>query len=681
MLSFESHGGRLTSFNDGHIPETFRFQSTDNNDESSNSKIVTYDHSALPSRSEVHIYDGVLHPHHARMLYDATSESVGVGERCEAECVPAVSHQEHNRVSLKGESPWGTYVTIEEALNWIEWKQTNDYVDVSEDLDECCCISSSYEVYKSKWMCNIINFCKWQQMKQTAAVDPNEQNQSIDIKKSNSADVKVDTPLDIDSMRHALAREAVAQFFLQTIPVYPGSQSITLAPDPPPRHESLYQLNHFLDQAHGVAVWALSSHLGQSVQYHTDYAELLRYEYNVTVPPLFAGTIQCSELWNDGLGVVTADVGEDCDGIHECCGHCRRRRPRYDANTMGSGNIHTHRPLRCSFDGIHECGGICTSPQLATKSSTTDQRNIMRGGEFCANLRGLEHYTEHGYKGNLSGDAFGGWKRPIYQHDSQLNNIYRDESTQWVTIPYAFNRGICHKGDLPHLSAPIEQILVNKANASNPQSLDNSFPSRVIVGFNVFGHDVGDVIAKAPEHSRAFRRKVKLYRATVGACATDTSNNVNTKALDDKKKSGLNLEQVSQNKALAKLLVLAKREKVKQEFKQQQDKLTNSIWRKLLESKIQNEHSPLSVGDVVKEFGNATIDAEGRIPWPKPDDVHVHLHRMIKEKKPVCDVDGIAGPPGVCYVIFVMHNKEHETGTGINGWTSLSTLLDIEMEK
>lgn len=472
MLPFESHGGRLISFNDGHTPETFRFQASD---ESSSSKIVTYD-SALPSRSELHVYDDVLHPHHARMLYDATTETTVGRERSKAECS---AHHEHDGVSLKGESPWGTYVTIEEALNWIEWKQTRDCIDTPEDMDECC-ISSSYEVYKSKWMCNIINFCKWQQVKQST-VDSKERNQSVDIQ-SNSADCKVNVSLDMDSTRHALAREAVAQFFLQTIPVRPGSLSVTLAPDPPPRHESLYQLNNFLEKAHGVAVWALSSHPGQSVQYHIDYAELLRYEYNVTVPPLFAGTIQCSELWNDGAGVDTPNVRnfiDECDGIHECCGHCRRARPMLDTtNTLGLG-CHQHRPLRCSFDGIHECGSICAKPQLVTNPHSTNQNNIMRGGEFCVNLRGLEHYTEHGYKGNLSGDAFGGWRRPIDRHDSQFNNVFRDESTQWVTIPYAFNRGICHKGDLPHLSAPIEKIGVNGMDAANLQS-DNTSPSRVI---------------------------------------------------------------------------------------------------------------------------------------------------------------------------------------------------------
>lgn len=44
-------------------------------------------------------------------------------------------------------------------------------------------------------------------------------------------------------------------------------------------------------------------------------------------------------------------------------------------------------------------------------------------------------------------------------------------------------------------------------------------PSRVIVGFNVFGHDVGSLVSKAPEHSRAFHRRVRLYRSAMVACA------------------------------------------------------------------------------------------------------------------------------------------------------------------
>ena len=49
--------------------------------------------------------------------------------------------------------------------------------------------------------------------------------------------------------------------------------------------------------AHGVAVWALaSSNIGSQVPYHLDYAEQIRYDYNVIVPPLLAGTLHCTPI-------------------------------------------------------------------------------------------------------------------------------------------------------------------------------------------------------------------------------------------------------------------------------------------------------------------------------------------------------------------------------------------------
>lgn len=651
MLPFESHGGHLKAYNDGHVPETFRFQSEDAI--SSSPQIVNYD---IPSRSEVHIYENVLHEHHARMLYDVTSES------------STRQSQEGCGISLQGESPWGTYVTLEEALNWIEWKQTSG---TGYKENTSCSNSLSYQDYQSRWKKDIINFHNWLNTTKPLTDSPKAVSNGID----NNMNME-HIFLDMDSLRHALAVESVAQFFLQTIPVRPGSTSISLASDPPNRHETLYGLNHFLKNAHGVAVWALSSKAGHSVQYHIDYAELLRYEYNVTVPPLWAGTVQCSEIWNYRRidEDSTSNHAEQCDGIHECCGHCRKRSQVFHPKAQSTGfDSHPHRSLRCTFDGVHECSSICEKPQWSTISKKTPQRNsFMRGGEFCVNLRGLEHYSEHGYKGNISGDAYGGWKRPIQPKQSQCTDIFCDESSQWVTIPYAFNQGIVHKGDLPHLSAPIDRI---EAIETNSRDRKSSFESRVIVGFNVFGHDVGEVIAKAPEHSKAFRRKVKLYRATVGACASNKSSKVDTLGNNLKKQDGLNISQISENKALKKLLVLAKREKVKEEFRQQQQQLVNAVWSKLLK-RMKNDAPSPTVSDIVKELGNVEKHYGGKILCTRPDEVHAQLHRMILEESTFHDVDGIVDIPGASYKVFLNDDTEKDDKRR-NAWIALSAVIEV----
>jgi hypothetical protein len=555
IVAFESHGGRLEPFDDGHIPETFGCIS-----EEDVPRIVRYD-SSTANKTDVHIYDGVLDSNHACMLYNVTS-----GGRATLD----------TQADVRGESPWGTYVTIKEAMDWIEWKKVTS--DCSMECNNNC-----YEAYLMHWKQKITNFCKWrQQNEKKTATDEKKEEQTTTSSSSEAIAV------DIDSIRHLLAVEAVAQFFLETIPNQSGTITVASNSNVSPT-EQLYQLPQFLQQTHGVAVWALSSQPGHSVLYHIDYAELLRYEYNVTVPPLWAGTIQCSALWNE--------------------------------------------------------------------QAQANKGRFMKGGEFCVNTRGLDHYAEHGYKGTLSGDVSGGWKRIDV---TSIYGVHLDEATEWVTIPYAFNRGIVHRGDLPHLSAPVEHI-----------EECSSQVSRVIVGFNVFGHDVGELVSKAPEHSRAFRRKVKLYRATM-----TNGNNASKDPTKDNQsnvsKGGMYISQIRKNKALTKLLVLAKREKVKEELRRNQEQLSYRIWQRLLQHQ-RLDSKPLTVSDIVEEFGRA--DA-----WPNLNDVHVHLHHVISSVKgredlhPTrCfhdDTKGIAGVSGARYMLVPLLD-EHERG----GMIPLSTQL------
>lgn len=114
LPEFESHGGHLEAFNDGHCPETFRCLQNENEEINvMTQRIVRYDHLHQSSSTQskpsspsscVHIYDDVLHPNDTRMLYELTASD---GQKC----MP------------NNESPWGTYVTTKEALEWIEWKK------------------------------------------------------------------------------------------------------------------------------------------------------------------------------------------------------------------------------------------------------------------------------------------------------------------------------------------------------------------------------------------------------------------------------------------------------------------------------------------------------------------------------------------------------------------------------
>ena len=513
--SFESHGGCLEPFQDGHCPETFRCAQSSKLRDSS--RIVRYKRS-LESDSEasVHVYNGVLHPHHVQMIYEATART----------------EESTQHLKLVGESPWGTYVTVEEALDWINWTEMNGERKIN---------ATSYQEYMLAWREAMIDFHKWKkERKSKSSLNDEKKEEQFCITMSRDDNVHDE---DMDHIRHALAVEAVAKFFIETIPSSAGDD-VTKSDQNESKSKQLYTKSDFLQQAHGVAVWALSSRPGASVQYHIDYAELLRYEYNVTVPPLWAGTIQCSAL--------------------------------------------CHNPkVKCCDD--------TESEKMMTK---------MVGGDFCVNLMGLEHYAKHGYKGMISGDPMGGWTSP----NTTTDEVHFDCSNKWVTIPYAFNRGIVHNGDLPHLSSPIT-------------SIDDDHLSRVIIGFNVFGYDVGERVALAPEHSRPFRKKVRLYRSTLNASKTDNGGN-------------MNLSQIRKNKGLTKLLVLAKRERVKEQLRRDQNQLTCDIWKHLLTCHKSNKHA--SVGDMMDKFGIPnTISG-----WPTPVDVHVHLNNLLKRSDGKRDNDG-----------------------------------------
>jgi len=667
LPSFESLGDRLEPFDDGHIPETYRFSSsvvgpthTDfgSNLDASTPRILNYDCYRSANNSSVHVYDDILSAHHARMLYEVTTSRANFHGKIASDCFDEHDIRNNKPLELKGENPWGTYVTIEDALKWIELNTNFNQIGMRsgsgmgggpshttttapEEFD--------YHRYLSVWK---RKFCTWRDQKSKQNKSPQTYS-GLEEKKEESQkkvaeqgswnmvhhiiDPEKDASIhnlceDMDEIRHVLAVEAVAKFFIQIIPNVPGTAAVVSSEsqsfENDDTNKTLYTLSELLQGVHGVAVWALASNHGNSVQYHIDYAELLRYEYNVTVPPLWAGTAQCSLLWND-----------------QC---------------MARSN-----------------GSVIHGPPQQQNHSCRDGKHIMVGGEFCVNLRGLDHYLEHGYKGKLSGDPMGGYDSPSTQ--SSDCSIHFNQSTQWVTIPYSFNRGIVHRGDLPHLSTPIQYI---GASDSAPIR-DGSSQSRVIVGFNAFGHDFGALIGKAPEHSKLFRRKVRLYRATMNTCARgvecasvegDMVTQIGPPSGLSKSlpmKDQVDLARIRKNKPLTKLLVLAKREKVKSDLRRNQQLLTERIWKKLLQNYQQNE-SPIKVSDLVQEFGSPNDSKVSA--WPKSIDVHVHVHHILLAGKKsttdksnlkydneksftpftstcFCDNDGLAGDPGICYFL------------------------------
>ena len=131
-----------------------------------------------------------------------------------------------------------------------------------------------------------------------------------------------------------------------------------------------------------------------------------------------------------------------------------------------------------------------------------DERRI-EGGAFLVNSRGLNHYAECGYKGRLCANAF--------------------EGKNWHRVPYRRGRCTLHDGEWPHAAEETTRLPAGKR--------------RVILGLNVFGENVAEVNLRAPEHSDAFNKTVKLYQA-----AGNTGG-------------GLTVEKLAKNKPLARLFV------------------------------------------------------------------------------------------------------------------------------
>ena len=169
----------------------------------------------------------------------------------------------------------------------------------------------------------------------------------------------------------------------------------------------------------------------------------------------------------------------------------------------------------------------------------------MDGGDFQVNMEGLHHYRRFGYKGRMAAS----------------DDIAADSSSaDWITVRYKCNRGIFHDGDFPHQSTPVSSLPLDSTGIG-------STVRRVILGLNCFTQEVAECCARAPEHSDAFNRTVKLYQAM--SCAElSVSLNVSSQepdtaqasdAMNGSSKKGMTAKELLRNPALAKLVVLAAR--------------------------------------------------------------------------------------------------------------------------
>ena len=114
--------------------------------------------------------------------------------------------------------------------------------------------------------------------------------------------------------------------------------------------------------------------------------------------------------------------------------------------------------------------------------------SAVAGGTFGAHLDGLEHYRAHGYK----------TRRAQQQPREGQPTSDWGECDRWQYAPYRFNQATLCSGEYPHAADTVREW---------PPDL-----RRVVVGINTFGHVEGPSEAALPQHSKSFKRHVKLQQ-------------------------------------------------------------------------------------------------------------------------------------------------------------------------
>ena len=212
-------------------------------------------------------------------------------------------------------------------------------------------------------------------------------------------------------------------------------------------------------------------------------------------------------------------------------------------------------------------------------------------GDFACQLSTTTHYEKHGYKGCKQTQHPNGGYTDVPINDTMKDNssrkVHWDESSKWLTIPYQFNRGIIMTGQLPHLSTP------TKPDMKEP---------RIIMGFNIFGVDVGRFVEEAPEHSAIFQQKV----------------------LQCRRRNKISIQSIlSSSRFKDKLKKAQNREKLKH----LQHQWTQHILEHFLEKGNQTR---TSCGDLIK-----TLSSRTSIPNVNGLDIQYHIHKLITKCIPL----------------------------------------------
>ena len=101
-----------------------------------------------------------------------------------------------------------------------------------------------------------------------------------------------------------------------------------------------------------------------------------------------------------------------------------------------------------------------------------------------------------------------------------------NNSTDWIKIPYKYNRGIIHDGDFPHLSSPITSIspTIQYVEKTVISEMRNIFSEAGTVVFRKIGYEVTDELVRNVELT-VVKEEKRMRRVILGFnCFSDEGN-------------------------------------------------------------------------------------------------------------------------------------------------------------
>lgn len=358
----------IRQFNDGHVPE--RLDSIENP-----TRIVEYHHHHHHSSDKRHRSDDQENTRFCHVHTNAFPEQL-VDEL-------------YDRTCKETHPAWGTYVTreqIEKYWRQRQQKQQQEKGEVQghEEIDE----EQEDDVLFVETAARYLEYAM-----QSTSSSSEERHLDL-ISDRSSARISMSNSTTCYQYDIHTKKMTTTHSTSLTAPTTNGSTAnvdgdMKNDNHPCPRPSQLWKEDD-MSFVHGVALWGLRATVGSQVPYHLDYAEQIRYTTNIIIPPILAGTLQCTRPKVEGgtfklsmegishyerhgykcklLPLLTANSddgdGMDDDGIVNI-------PYKYNQVTLHDGDLpHWSTPIESIGDCADESNGIDSDGNNTTRKTT-----------------------------------------------------------------------------------------------------------------------------------------------------------------------------------------------------------------------------------------------------------------------------------------------------------------------